>query len=129
MRKQKLYFLAAFSYMGFIFFLSSRSDGGGVNIPAPWDKLAHAAEYAILGYLLYRGLGWAKGTWILAWGISVLYGLSDEIHQSFVPGRDASVWDFIADAVGAMAGAWLALFFGRTTPLDARSRSGDDRLG
>jgi VanZ family protein len=36
---------------------------------------------------------------------AVLYGLSDEVHQSFIPGRDASVGDVVADALGALLGA------------------------
>jgi VanZ family protein len=33
----------------------------------------------------------------------------DEIHQSFVPGRDANVWDWVADTLGALAGAGIAI--------------------
>ena len=36
-----------------------------------------------------------------------LYGISDEIHQSFVPFRQAEVADVIADTIGAFSGVWL----------------------
>lgn len=37
--------------------------------------------------------------------LSTLFGLSDEIHQYFVPGRDASALDLLADFLGSAAGA------------------------
>jgi VanZ family protein len=47
--------------------------------------------------------------------VSVLWGLSDEIHQAFVPGRSSEVADFVADVVGSVAGVvgWH-LFSNRT---------------
>ena len=46
--------------------------------------------------------------------IGTLYGLSDELHQSFVPGRDASIEDAAADAFGALLGSLaLVLYFAR----------------
>ena len=52
------------------------------------------------------------GLWILTIGVglAIAYGISDEIHQSFVPGRDASVGDLIADSVGAALGAGLVVY-------------------
>ncbi len=43
--------------------------------------------------------------------IAVIYGLSDEFHQSFVPGRNADLLDVITDAAGAAAGLWAARRF------------------
>ena len=72
-----------------------------------WDlvlrKIAHAAEYAVLGALLARALG-KPGTAVLA---GVLYAVSDEVHQVFVPGRLASPIDVAIDAVGVVAGVLL----------------------
>ena len=109
-RNYRAYLIASLLYMAVIFFLSSQSGDSGVGVPAPWDKLAHVLEYALLGFLLCRGLQWARWYWILAWTVAVLYGITDEIHQSFVPGRDASPWDAFADVVGAMVGIVLALY-------------------
>jgi VanZ family protein len=36
----------------------------------------------------------------------VLYGLLDEFHQYFVPGRTVDIYDALADAAGALLGAW-----------------------
>jgi len=77
------------------------------------DVLLHAAEYAVLGFLLARLLlhmTLRTGVGILVLvpvAIGTLYGLSDEVHQSFVPGRDASALDVVADGAGTLLGALL----------------------
>ena len=73
------------------------------------DKLIHCAEYAILGALILRSISWSVNPisteWLwLAWLFGVLYGISDEIHQYFVPNRVASPWDALADAIGVAIG-------------------------
>ena len=72
-----------------------------------WDlvlrKIAHAAEFAILGALLFRATGRAG----LALVLGVLYAVSDEVHQSFVPGRLGSPVDVAIDAVGVAVGVLL----------------------
>jgi len=69
-----------------------------------WDlvlrKIAHTAEYAVLGALLVRATGRAG----LAWALGVLYAVSDEIHQTFVAGRHGSPVDVAIDAVGVTIG-------------------------
>lgn len=69
-----------------------------------WDlvlrKLAHAAEYAVLGALLVRATGSAG----LAFGLGALYAVSDEVHQAFVPGRLGSPLDVALDAAGVLVG-------------------------
>src|SRR5512140_1225987 len=58
-------------------------------------KGGHMLGYAILALLLRRALGWdAQRTW-LAWLLAVLYALSDEFHQSFVPGRHPALLDAV----------------------------------
>ncbi|HLG09682.1 MAG TPA: VanZ family protein [Gaiellaceae bacterium] len=88
-----------------IFALSSVPDlGTGLG---GWDlvlrKLAHAAEYAVLGALLARATGRA---W-LAFALGTLYATSDEVHQTFVPGRMGSGVDIAIDAVGVACGVVL----------------------
>ena len=69
-----------------------------------WDlllrKLAHLAEYAVLGALLARALGSPA----IALGIGALYAVSDEIHQHFVRGRHGVWYDVLVDAVGIAGG-------------------------
>lgn len=70
-----------------------------------WDlvlrKLAHVAEYAVLGALILRALP------SLRWAITLgsLYAATDEAHQAFVPGRTGSPLDWALDTVGVAAGA------------------------
>ena len=80
-----------------------------------FDKISHFLEYCLLGWLLIRALrkeNPAKNLLILkclAAGIAILYGASDEFHQSFVFGRSACVSDWIADSAGGAAGSFLWL--------------------
>ena len=62
-----------------------------------FDKVAHAIEYGILAALILRAS--QRPLWAFV-GAS-LYGLSDEIHQYFVPGRSANPLDLLADMTGA----------------------------
>jgi VanZ family protein len=75
------------------------------------DKLIHLAVFAVLALSTRRALWLAPVSpgraLLLAWVLSTGWGLLDEIHQSFIPGRDASSWDLLADAAGAALGAWL----------------------
>jgi VanZ family protein len=67
------------------------------------SSAAHAVEYAVFGALLVR----AVGVRVLAFAAGSAYAITDEIHQSFVPGRFASGLDLVIDAVGLAAGIVL----------------------
>ena len=104
-------------WAGLIFFLSSLSNPPG-QTGAEWpSNVAHTTEYAVLAFLLVRYLrvAWpARGAalaCLAAWLLAVAYGASDEFHQSFVPNRDASPFDWGFDSLGAALGlaAWLML--------------------
>jgi VanZ family protein len=73
-----------------------------------WDKAAHAGVWAVLAYCLRRGLGPGRMRTPLAIALAIAYGVLDEIHQGFTPGREPSASDVVADAIGACVGAWLA---------------------
>jgi VanZ family protein len=70
------------------------------------DKLYHAIEYAIFGFLLRRALLFQANQFIqehaswLTIFIGSTYAVSDEIHQYFVPGRSSDIGDAMADVVG-----------------------------
>ncbi|MBS1152647.1 MAG: hypothetical protein H6Q89_4345 [Myxococcaceae bacterium] len=108
----------ALGYAGLIFFLSAQS-----SFPVPkgiWtaDKLLHGIEYAILAFLIARaavdpGEPKGSGAAVLAAIAASLYGVSDELHQSFVPGRSPDVYDALADAVGSGLGAAAFTFHRR----------------
>jgi VanZ family protein len=78
--------------------------------PGGWDllgdKAAHGVAYAVFGATLawgrIRSGGIPSRPLLLVLGI--LWALSDEWHQSFVPGREPSAWDLVADGVGLLVG-------------------------
>lgn len=105
-------------YMAAIF-VGSSIPGDQVPVPGIWkvDKLVHAAAFAGLAMLAFRAL---RRFWPAAL-LASAYGALDEIHQYFTPKRSADVFDWIADTVGALAGAALALAVTRAL---ARGRGG-----
>ncbi|MBN2105056.1 VanZ family protein [bacterium] len=96
-------------YMILIFILSSipsvKPPDLGINAE---DKIAHVLEYAVLGTLLARTAHFkypfSFRLFLMIFFIGALYGISDEIHQAFVPNRFSSPWDALADAVGVFVG-------------------------
>jgi VanZ family protein len=91
-------------WAGIIFALSSvpsLSSGLGT-----WDvvlrKLAHVAEYAVLGALLARALPELTAQWA-----GMAYAVGDEVHQHFVAGRHGALLDVAIDASGVLAGILL----------------------
>ena len=97
-------------------FVSSSAEQPQV-VPATFgDKSLHAAAYAVLALLTLRAL--AGGAWsgvtpaaaVAAAVLASAYGVGDEVHQLFVPGRQFDPADMLADAVGAgaaCAAAWV----------------------
>lgn len=92
--------------MAFIFGASSIPDLG--PLPAGVSAVTgHGIGYALLGALLLRALAGGRldgVTWsraIAAILLATLYGVSDELHQTFVPGRSADRFDVLADCLGA----------------------------
>ncbi|MGH7164032.1 MAG: VanZ family protein [Nitrospiraceae bacterium] len=109
------YWLPVAAYAGLIFYLSSQSH------PEEWlpslvrelsDQALHLIEYGILGILCHRAFRHAAGAWATRYAVllAVLassgYGLTDEVHQAFVPLREASGGDVLMDVIGATVGAW-----------------------
>ena len=97
--------LPVVAWAALIFALSSVPDlGTGLGT---WDlvlrKVAHAAEYAVLGALLTRATGRPR----LAFVLGVLYAASDELHQLAVPGRHGAPLDVAIDAAGVLVGVTL----------------------
>lgn len=68
-------------------------------------KAGHAFGYLLLGRAYFFGLRSRKNTiaW-LAWGMTIVYAITDEFHQSFVPGRSPRLTDVGIDALGALLG-------------------------
>jgi len=103
---------AVAAYMGLIFLGSSMSGTGVPSTFGHYVSLLHIPEYAVLSALVYPLFMGKRHPLPLAIFICVLYGISDEMHQSFVPGRDTSPLDIIYDGVGATLGALLSRRWG-----------------
>jgi VanZ family protein len=70
----------------------------------------HLVMYGVLGALVARALGRSEGSagrLALVWAAIAVFGVLDEWHQRFIPGRYPSVTDMVFDAAGAAAGLWL----------------------
>jgi VanZ family protein len=103
-------------YMSAIFHVSSLSEvaiPGGVS-----DRSGHTVAYLLLAILVVRAVAGGlparvgRRTATLALLITVGYGLSDEIHQMFVPGRYAELMDVFANTVGSVLGVALCWLWG-----------------
>ena len=100
-------------WMGVIFWLSSQPTLP--SAPEAWQDLllkkgAHMIVYGVLAILWYRcypGNTGSKSWMYTAWGLTVLYAFTDEYHQSFVPGRHATLRDVGVDAIGAALALYL----------------------
>lgn len=115
--------------MALIFVLSAQS-----QLPTPeqpWvdfllEKSAHFFEFAVLAFLLVRAvdpvqLG-RRRAFAVAVLIAWLYALTDEFHQSYVPGRDADWFDVVFDWAGAFVGASLGLYWWTARKKRARKK-------
>lgn len=97
----------------YLIFAASSEDTSSITIPPYVDKLIHFVEFGILCLAICWSLSSAQvGSKeiykiILAIGITSLYGISDEFHQSFTPHRSADVFDWLADTAGAVAAGFL----------------------
>ena len=111
-----LYWLPVIVYCAAIFIQSSFPTSQRIPDWRNLDKVLHVAAYAILGVLFFRALSTGrfstnhKAAVILSILFSGLYGLSDEVHQSFVPGRSAEAADVLADFMGGILGASYGWF-------------------
>ncbi len=127
-----LYWLPPAAYMCIIVALSSTPAAS--KVPLLWkhqDKVLHFCEYFLLAFLAARAFGGPSATpesWriALAGAISAAFGAFDELYQQFIPGREASVLDVLADAYGVVAGllAWSFLVHVRAT----RDRRAHDEI-
>ena len=122
MRRIFEYWLSTLAWMGLIFFLSAQPDLP--HVPGPWldtllKKVGHAVVYGVLARFYLRLLCQYFSTAraltalrVVSVGLAVIYALSDEYHQTFVPGRNGNPFDVAVDGVGACVAMlvdwWLA---------------------
>ena len=103
-RGDRRWWLPSVLLLAAIWILSSLPDTPGPALPHPLDWAAHALTYLALGYSLARATGSARTALVLvAW-----WGALDEVHQAFVPQRDAGIEDWLFDLLGGLVGVGLA---------------------
>jgi len=109
---RRFFLLLTCLWAGLIFYLSHQPGVLMQPLFILQDKLMHFTAYAILGFL---GMGsvrtMAHGyrpeqAWMICLLVG-LYGISDEFHQYFIPGRMADALDVAADIAGGVLGTWL----------------------
>lgn len=108
MKRFAAYVLPIVAWCGLIFYLSAQP-----SLPTPGfhfsDKVMHFGAYFVMGALFTRAaFGYGAKPLPAFWVgflVASLYGGSDEIHQMFTPGRNADIFDWIADTLGAAGGA------------------------
>ena len=113
-RNAMIYWLITLGYMGIIFILSSQQSFPIRNLPQYSDKVVHTLIYIPLAFMMYLSLkksGLKKSLFIAAIIFAGIYGITDEIHQYFVPGRYSSAGDVAADFFGAILGSTGAKHF------------------
>jgi len=111
----------AVAWAGFLFMESSSSTAGSFlsNFPPGSDKVVHAGAFGMLAALVTLG----SGRPLLGVLAALLYGISDEIHQWFVPERATEVLDVVADTVGGLLGAFAVDFLARRRHRNSVGRS------
>jgi len=105
--------LALTAYCGLIFWLSAQEKLPMPEVFSFQDKIAHLIAYFIMAALCWRALRHSivrkRYLAIISFIFCSVYGISDEWHQSFVIGRTASIWDWVADSLGAGLAVGLLL--------------------
>jgi VanZ family protein len=107
------YWLPVILYAAAIFSVSSMP-----QTPAPYlfehsDMLFHFLAYMGFGFIILRALDSSRESLkgqdlrILAFLLALFYGITDELHQYFVPGRNMQITDVMSDGLGAYIGQWL----------------------
>jgi VanZ family protein len=83
-----------------------------VGLPHPLDWMGHMTLYGGIGVLVARVAALRKWPtrWLVWTGILLsVWGALDELHQLFIPGRDAAVDDWVADTLGGALGLYLGM--------------------
>ena len=116
LKGRKKYYLPAVIWAVLIMIVSSIPDVSTSAVGFTWiDKIAHFCEYFILGFLTaYAVSGFSRKTWsifLISVLMTAVYGVLDEFHQLFVPGRFMEGWDMVADFLGSILAVTLFVRF------------------
>lgn len=110
MKKALWFVLPPLVWAGLIVGASAQSQPVDFEVPPGFDKVIHAGIYFVLGALTARAFRGYDVAPVKAARFALIlcavFGVSDELHQSTVPGRMPDLIDWAADLVGALLGAW-----------------------
>lgn len=113
----RFFYLLPLAIMGAIFYLSHQSVlPVRLSLFPGLDKICHFVAYGTLAgglWLAFR-LNGHRFLFLPSLLISLLYGISDEIHQLYVPGRSFALADILADFLGALVTLTAIHFFTKT---------------
>ncbi len=122
--------IASALWMAVIFGFSSLP---GSSVPGGVGAYAHFGVYAVLGALLFLAYSFETADRGRAVALAVLtasaYGVTDELHQAFVPGRVPDVADWGMDTLGALTGALIAVAAIARIARGAGTRARRDQTG
>jgi VanZ family protein len=99
-----------------VIFVFSSQPGDKLPNFLDWDhvikKMGHSTGYGLLALSYFHYFRYERKRYWLAWLLAVIFSATDEFHQSFVPGRHASVFDVLVfDNFGAACALWLYFIF------------------
>ena len=108
MIKKMFRWIPALFIIAMSWYLSSKSQIGLIPLFYGADKLVHLVCFAGLSFwgTFALNIKSYKSFWLPTIFVSV-YGIIDEIHQSFTPGRDVSFFDWCCDSIGAVLGSLI----------------------
>lgn len=112
-RATAAHWIPVLAYMAAIFVASAQPSLPEIS-PRVTDKHLHGVTYAGLSAVACRALAGGSlaaltpARAIGGWAVAAAYGVTDEAHQAFVPGRNPDFSDWLADASGAAAAAVVA---------------------
>jgi hypothetical protein len=110
--------IAAAFFMAAMIFLRADT-GAGFPLPPPWDKVVHFLYYGTMALLLAHGLG-RRWLWVPLVLVPVI-GAADEWHQAGIPGRESSIFDWVADELGTVA--FVVAYWRATNAATGKSRA------
>jgi len=110
--------VGALLWAALLYYLSDQPMAVDIHAFEYQDKVLHVFAYFVLGMLIMAALragshGYRVSQLLLVTLLAVLYGLLDEYHQSFVPGRDPALGDVVADVAGGLLGALFVYLLAR----------------
>jgi VanZ family protein len=112
--KRMMSFFPVIFLSGLIVYLSNQSSIPEIDIPIlSWDKIQHITAFFIYGLSVilafHNGIQIKSHRKIVLYTIiyGAIFAMSDEIHQYFIAGRDADVFDWIADLIGILLSIYL----------------------